>query len=247
MVNKMEWLTDKMVVANWKMYGSMEDTISYVGALNDFYNSNNIRISCVVCPAYLYLDRMSHLNNSKQIFIGGQHCSPNEVGAYTGDVSAAMLADVGCKFTIVAHSERRHFFKETYRMAKHQCIQAMKSRLTPILCVGEIDRDDYEMTLTEQLEDAAVTSLKGRIIIAYEPVWAIGNNTEPDSEHIKKAVALIRNIVPLAPVFYGGSVKSTNVKKVLDITDGVLVGSASINCGEFCNIIAIANDMYKVK
>lgn len=192
----MDWLSDKLVVANWKMHSTLAQAVDFAVQLDHFYKSSGVDTSCVICPPYTMLDRFYSTICSDRVFLGGQHCSPNDFGAYTGDISADMLRDVGCKFVIVAHSERRHFFRETYRVAKHQCIQAARSGLIPILCVGESDKEDYEMSVIEQLDDACIKDLPGRAIIAYEPVWAIGGNTEPDVEHIKKAIAVIKKRRP---------------------------------------------------
>ncbi len=214
----------------------------------------------VLCPPFVYLSQATKSSDSK-ILLGAQNCYFEPKGAFTGEVSALMLKDLGCRYVIVGHSERRKYFKETDGVINKKIKAVLGQRMRPILCVGEQARDSFnskgelinEMSLVvgEQLERALTGIAKARlkdILIAYEPIWAIGTGNSCSPEDAMKAKLFIRKILAnlydrstaeKANILYGGSVNSKNARQYLEEAqmDGLLIGGASLNASEFAQII----------
>jgi triosephosphate isomerase len=214
------------------------------------------RLMVAVCPPFPYLDMVGKSIAGSNVRLGAQNLYPEPSGAYTGEVSAQMLADLGCRYCIVGHSERRHILGETDAMIRRKVKAALTAGLTPIVCVGELlrERDGGEtndvvasqvLSAIGGLSDAEA----GRLVFAYEPVWAIGTgrNATPEQaeevhSHIRKILAgrynaiLADNVV----IQYGGSVKAANAESLLaqPNVDGALVGGASLQADEFLEIVA---------
>lgn len=181
----------------------------------------------ILCPPFTYLQK------GNNYVLGAQNCFYKNEGAYTGEISPKMLKDLGCKYVIIGHSERREIFKEDNECINLKIKICLENKLKPILCVGEKLREDREQVLRAQLKGINDKN----IIIAYEPVWAIGTGKACELEDILSSYNLIKKIAKENKVLYGGSVNSINAKDIINITDGVLVGGASINKKEFLKII----------
>lgn len=181
----------------------------------------------ILCPPFTYLQK------GNNYVLGAQNCFYKNEGAYTGEISPKMLKDLGCKYVIIGHSERREIFKEDNECINLKIKICLENKLKPILCIGEKLREDREQVLRAQLKGINDKN----IIIAYEPVWAIGTGKACELEDILSSYNLIKKIAKENKVLYGGSVNSINAKDIINITDGVLVGGASINKKEFLKII----------
>lgn len=234
---------NKIIVANWKLNGSFQFIDSYFNALQ----SVNIKsdICAIICPPYVYLDKCNQ--KSQLFYIGAQDCSNLKSGAFTGDISTKMLKDSNCQFCLVGHSERRQIFKQTNADVKLKTINLINEGLNPILCVGETLEEKELGKTKEILKKQIIESLPQNpsnkaIIIAYEPIWAIGTGLTPSLEEIDIIHSYIKsgiNNYKNFKILYGGSVKSSNAEEImtLDNVDGVLVGGASLDPVEFRKIL----------
>lgn len=221
------------IIGNWKMNGSLADARIYSEKLDNFFREKKLRSQVVVCPPYIYLAE-THGHFKK----GGQDCSENENGAFTGEVSAEMLSEMGCGYVILGHSERREMAETSKQIAKKAEI-AHKYNLKTVICVGEKDGEDFVEVVKEQLDKSLAISCDPRnTVIAYEPVWAIGTGKTPTLKQIEERHAYIKENCKF-PVLYGGSVKPENsglISKVPNV-DGLLVGGASLEAESFISII----------
>lgn len=180
---------------------------------------------------------------SSPLSVGGQDCHAEKSGAFTGNVSAAMLKDQGCTHVIVGHSERRALHGETSEMVAAKARAVHAEGMTAIICVGETDAErtagKAESVVTDQLKKSIPgEATPGNTVVAYEPVWAIGTGKTASPDDIRQMHALIRGQVGEISILYGGSVKGTNAKEIMSTpnVDGVLVGGASLKAGEFIDI-----------
>jgi len=246
----------KTIIANWKMN---PQTLQEAEELLSSVMGNEVnKVDLVICPPFVYLERMQVLLKDKDkenlISLGAQNCHWEDKGAFTGEVSASMLKNLGISYVIIGHSERRWKMLETDEMINKKIKTILKHGLTPILAVGEKKREgNYRDMVTNQLTQALAgidpNDIK-KIIIAYEPVWAIGTGIYDKPEDTVEMVDLIRDYLSKLQisdfkVLYGGSVNSGNIADFVlkaDI-DGVLVGGASINQEEFKGIIKIVSNI----
>lgn len=210
----------KYVVANWKMNGSRNLFDQY---LNNFNEADNI----IVCPPFIYL------NTSAKIHLGAQNIFHEPKGAFTGELSTQMLNDVGVKYCLVGHSERRQHFAETNNMVRLKAQACLDASITPIICIGET-LAEHEANLTnsvlqKQLDECLPSN--GAFWLAYEPIWAIGTGKTPTIDEIHSVHLMVREKLPQTKLLYGGSVDPTNAKSIFAVTnvDGVLVGGASLD------------------
>lgn len=242
----------KMIAGNWKMHGNLVENkqllsavIAGLDGLCDAYFT--------VCVPYPYLSSVQTVLQSTNITWGAQNVSQYEKGAYTGEVSAAMLNDFGCSYVIVGHSERRTLFFEENHVVAEKYVATQQAGLTPILCIGET-LEQREAGITEQIIEeqlAAVIDLAGieslsKAIIAYEPVWAIGTGKTASPQQAQDIHAFIRNIVmardssvaKYLTILYGGSVKANNASDLFAMPDidGGLIGGASLIANDFIAI-----------
>jgi triosephosphate isomerase len=242
----------KFVVGNWKLNGSLPGNESLLRAILKEVTPQPARHLAVCVPAP-YLAQVRGLLQGSPVAWGGQDVSRFEKGAYTGDVSAAMLAEFGCRFSIVGHSERRTLFGDTDAVVAEKHAAARKAGLTPIFCVGETlderERGVTEAVLARQLdavlEQQGAAALDGALM-AYEPVWAIGTGRTATSAQAQEAHAFLRGRVALKdasvagrlPILYGGSVKGSNAGELFAMpdVDGGLIGGASLVADEFVAI-----------
>nr|WP_237392701.1 triose-phosphate isomerase [Steroidobacter denitrificans] len=214
-------------------------------------------VEVAVCPPFVYLWEAARLLKSSSIALGAQSTCAEAVGAFTGEVSAAMLKDVGCQYVIVGHSERRALYKEDDALVARKFLAARAQDLTPILCVGET-LEEREQGLTDQVVsrqlnavlDVAGVAAMGTAVIAYEPVWAIGTGKNATPQQAQEVHAHIRaevgardaNIAAGVRILYGGSVKAANAREIFSMpdVDGGLIGGASLAADEFLKICAAA-------
>ena len=214
-------------------------------------NIKNIEI--IICPPFIYLTKLEKL--ATKLKIGAQNCHYKENGAYTSEVSPSMLKNLKCKYVIIGHSERRNYFKETDEIINKKLLAIFKSKLKPILCVGEKQKEQMITVIKSQLKIGLKNINRAKaqdLIIAYEPVWAIGtgnfcdpNDVVQTNLFIKQTLSKIynRKLAEKIPILYGGSVNANNADSYIKIgkMNGVLVGNASLNSSEFINIIKKIN------
>lgn len=215
-------------------------------------SQNEADCDVLICPPATLLSQMSDLLAGSVVKTGGQDCHAKNSGAHTGDISAEMLADAGCAFVIVGHSERRTDHDETDADVKAKALAVAEAGLTPIICIGETqaqrEAGETLKVLESQLRGSVPTSLTGaEQVVAYEPVWAIGTGLVPEIEDIREAHAHIRKVLTEMGVadadqvklLYGGSVKPGNAKEILSVANvnGALVGGASLKAVDFLGII----------
>jgi triosephosphate isomerase len=237
--------TRKLIAGNWKMNGRQASARALLAALGE----GPFKADVAVCPPFPLLGLAADAVTGTGIALGAQDCSAQGDGAFTGDVSAPMLKDMGCHYVILGHSERREIHKESDMLIAAKMAAAHKAGLHVILCVGEKDaaapQDMKELTVRIQLRNSlAPGASSANTTIAYEPVWAIGSGLTPTNDQITAMHKHIRASLPEAMkgarILYGGSVKGDNAGTILtlDGVDGALVGGASLKAEEFLRIIA---------
>mgnify|MGYP000255756233 CR=1 FL=1 len=241
-----------LVLANWKMNGSLRANRELIeGMVSGWGSLSNTDV--VVCPPFVYLPQVVELVAQTEIGLGAQDMSKAALGAYTGEVSAQMLAEFKCRFVLVGHSERREQHNESDRDVAEKFTATQNAGLVPVLCVGETlaQRDAGEALAVIGQQLAAVFKLAGRdalesAVIAYEPVWAIGTGRTASPSQAQEVHAFIRAelgaVAERVSVVYGGSVKPSNAEELFaqrDI-DGALVGGASLKAEDFLAICRAA-------
>lgn len=245
-----------LVIANWKMHGDVE---ANRGLVVSFLNLRQDRgeggAECVVCPPFPYLLQVKELLATSDVALGAQDCSHSDAGAYTGEVAAAMLADCGCSWVIVGHSERRQYHRESDALIAAKLVAAQRAGLRPVLCIGETreqrEAGEAEAVVREQLLGGLSDQGDLReVVVAYEPVWAIGTGLTATPEVAQEMHAHVRAVLrdldgrhaDAVRLLYGGSVKADNAAALFaeaDI-DGALVGGASLDAEAFATIVAAA-------
>jgi triosephosphate isomerase (TIM) len=245
-----------VVAGNWKMHGSRSANETLLADLVERVNSE-WRVDVVVFPPYVYLSDAVRVLDDSDIAVGAQDVCAEPVGAFTGQVAAAMLKDVGSRYVIVGHSERRRLYHEDDALVARKFDAVSKARLTPVLCVGETleerEANRTEAVVARQLD--AVTAMNGvasfaNAIVAYEPVWAIGTGRNASPEQAQAVHAFVRHRIAAQDakigkdlrILYGGSVKASNAAELFERpdVDGGLVGGASLSADEFLQICAAA-------
>src|SRR5690606_19100980 len=244
----------KLIAGNWKMNG-LGASLSEAEALRADLQGAAPDCRVALCPPATLIERMSAAVSGSRIEVGGQDCRAEESGAYTGDVSAAMLRDAGATLVILGHSERRQGYGETDLLVSAKAEAAAQAGLEPIVCVGE--------TLAQREAGQAVEVVRGQVMnslplalggrafaVAYEPVWAIGTGLTPTLEQIEEVHRAVRAAMlerlgmaaAAAPILYGGSVKPDNARDILSVPEvgGALVGGASLRAADFLRIIRAA-------
>ncbi|OLB85724.1 MAG: triose-phosphate isomerase [Acidobacteriales bacterium 13_2_20CM_2_55_5] len=244
----------KLMVANWKMYKTPDQTRDFFRAFLPLI-ADHTRDEIAVCPSFVCLAAAVEAAKGSHVAIGGQNLHWEKEGAYTGEISAGMLLAAGCTHVIIGHSERRQYFGETDDTVNRKLKTALEAGLTPIVCVGEV-LEEREAGLTEDVLRRqclrafhAISGKKaGKLVIAYEPVWAIGTGKTATPRLAAEAHVLIRGEAAKAfgdkmaeslRILYGGSVKPENAKSLMseEEIDGALVGGASLNATSFAAII----------
>jgi len=244
------------IVANWKLNGSREFNYQWILDFSKSFNGENFS-SLGIAPASLYIDHLKSVIGDRGIKIGAQNIDLEETGARTGEISASMIKDLGCEFSIIGHSERRILFHETNQIISQKLIQANNNSVIPILCVGESAEENQSNITFNVIEQQIIESLEGvtnlnSMIIAYEPVWAIGSGKIPNPEEINSVHEMIKDVVQsrfpkigLESVLYGGSVSFKNASSLFEQKniDGALIGGASLDGKEFALIANVFNEL----
>jgi len=244
----------KLMAANWKMYKTPDQTRDFFRAFLPLI-ADHTRDEIAVCPSFVCLAAAVEAAKGSHVAIGGQNLHWEKEGAYTGEISAGMLLAAGCTHVIIGHSERRQYFGETDDTVNRKLKTALEAGLTPIVCVGEV-LEEREAGLTEDVLRRqclrafhAISGKKaGKLVIAYEPVWAIGTGKTATPRLAAEAHVLIRGEAAKAfgdkmaeslRILYGGSVKPENAKSLMseEEIDGALVGGSSLNATSFAAII----------
>lgn len=248
----------KVIIAgNWKMNKSFTEADNFLSDLTDFLEEKDLQnVEVIVCPPSLYLEVATDYADESQFRVGSQNVSSYNFGAYTGEISAPMLASIDCDYCIIGHSERRKYFNDTDDLVNAKLAILQQNEIIPIVCVGET-LEEREAGITNdvvvgQLEGAFRNiKIENDIVIAYEPVWAIGTGKTATPAEAQEVHSLIRSwliehynreTAESLPLLYGGSVKPDNIKDLLsqpDI-DGGLIGGASLDFEKFVSLIDIA-------
>jgi len=250
------------VAANWKMNPSnIDDALDLVRGVLSVARGHADRVEVSIFPPFPWLLAVSEVLVESGVKLGAQDCFWEMSGAFTGEVSPAMLRAL-CQWVIVGHSERRVYLGETDEMVAKKAAAALSCELSVIMCVGEL-ADHYDAGTSDQVVSAQVRAGlanctaddSARLVIAYEPVWAIGTGKNADPEHAYKTMRLIRKIVGemigagaarKVRILYGGSVNSGNVQAYVELPycDGCLVGGASLDASEFAHIVRVTAEVY---
>ncbi|MDO8663206.1 MAG: triose-phosphate isomerase [Candidatus Omnitrophota bacterium] len=253
-----------IIAGNWKMYKTIKEAIELSNGLKrELFKLDNQDIDVVLCPPFTALSEVYEVITESNIMLGAQNLYWLDEGAFTGEVSGKMLKEAGCNFVIIGHSERRQFFGETNESVNKKIKAALANELTPILCCGETLKEREAGKTFDVLKDHAQNGLAGiskegilKIVIAYEPVWAIGTGKTATSVQAQEAHKFIRDL--LAKLYdqevagqvriqYGGSVKPENITELMQQpdVDGALVGGASLQVASFTDIVKKAAEVLK--
>ncbi len=239
-----------LIAANWKMHGGREQARHLIEALVSA-GVGGRESELVICPPSLYISHVANLLEGSGMALGAQNMHPADQGAFTGEISAPMLLEFGCRYVIIGHSERRQLFAETDADVAAKCRAAVSWGLTPIVCVGETaeqrDLGQTEAAVLQQLSAVMEDMVSlANAVIAYEPVWAIGTGLTASPAQAQEVHALIRKTVAgrdakvadALRIVYGGSVKAANAEALFSAVDidGALVGGASLLADEFIGI-----------
>jgi triosephosphate isomerase len=244
------------IAANWKLNKTIAEAEAYiqallpeVGAIGD--------VEIVICPPFTALQAMVDSARGSSVQVYAQNMHEADSGAFTGEVSLPMLAEIDVQGVILGHSERRQYYNETDRALQQKVPQALEGGLTPLLCVGETEeereRGDTERKLRHQVQEALEKVPKDRlaeVVIAYEPIWAIGTGLTATADQAQEAIAFVRALVEdrdkavgeAVRILYGGSLKPDNAAELLALPDvnGALVGGASLEAASFAEIVEAA-------
>lgn len=251
----------KFLMGNWKMYKTVGESVAFAETLSESTNELPDSVDYAIAAPFTALYALG-AKLPAPVKLGAQNLYYEAQGAYTGEVSAAMLADVGTAYVLVGHSERRHVFNESDEWIRHKVHAVTRANMTPVLCVGEDLRQrelNHTLRVCERQTISGFAELSaadvGRAVIAYEPVWAIGSGQTPSAEEAEKVIQAIRGVVEAAKgsaaaasvrILYGGSVKPDNIAGFtgqLNI-DGALVGGASLEPASFLKLaLAVDNGL----
>ena len=237
----------KIIAGNWKMNGKLENLLEIKKISNEFAQS---KIEIIICPPFTLLSAASEI--AKNVHLGAQNLHPESEGAFTGEISADMLVDLGVSYSIIGHSERRNEHNETNEIVARKVKISLEKKLQTIICIGETELQRKENSTLEILEQQLLGSLENNLnfenlIVAYEPIWAIGTGLIPKVSEISKIHDFIRvRLVELygsnasdIPLLYGGSVNGSNASELFNVdnVNGALVGGASLSFKNFAPII----------
>ncbi|MGM0601455.1 MAG: triose-phosphate isomerase [Candidatus Rifleibacteriota bacterium] len=243
-----------MIAANWKMHKTNQEAKTFMAELLPKISDVKER-DVLICPPFTLIQSIDEGRDDSNVLLGAQNMYFEEKGAFTGEISPGMLKDLNCDFVILGHSERRWVFGESDDLINKKVLAAFSNALIPVLCVGE-QLDEREKNMTDQvilnqlekdLKDVS-DEYMNRIVIAYEPVWAIGTGKNATAKDAKEAISLIREFIhsrygnetaEKVRILYGGSVKPHNVNTYMDQEgiDGALVGGASLEVDSFVSLI----------
>lgn len=246
-------MKSKLVIGNWKSNGSLDASQALVRAV---LNGVPASVRCAVCVPYPYLSLVGGLLAGRPVSVGAQNVSEHGDGAFTGEVSARMLAEFGCRYVLVGHSERRSLLAESDESVARKAGLVLEAGMIPVVCIGEtlVQREAGEVrtVLARQLDALEMVlgpSLLGNLVVAYEPVWAIGTGRTASPEQVQDVLGFVRawfaariEGADALDILYGGSVKPENAAELFTLPDsnGGLIGGASLKADEFLAICAAA-------
>ena len=241
-----------IIAGNWKMHKTIAEALDFVNAVKDRVNNDNVE--AVICAPFTLLKDLKEATKGTNIKIGAQNMHFEEKGAFTGEISPLMLKELDMEYVVIGHSERRQYFNETDETVNKKVLKALEVGIDPILCVGETleereagnTKDVCKVQVEKALENVSKEDL-AKVVIAYEPVWAIGTGKTATSEDANDVIAYIREVVAnlygeLANevrIQYGGSVKPSNVAEIMNQSDidGALVGGASLEANDYVDLV----------
>ena len=247
-----------LVAGNWKMNTTLKSGRELATAVRNAVPADRPQVEVLVCPPFPYLIPVGEIVNGSGVALGAQNASDQKPGAFTGEVAVGMLLDAGCKYVILGHSERRQFFGDTDAIVNKKLKTAVAGGLDVILCVGESKQERDENRTESVLDTQMSGSLAGvdaatlaKVVIAYEPVWAIGTGVTATPDQAESAHRYLRNwlasrynsaTAETVRILYGGSVKPDNARELLSLpnVDGALVGGASLKAEQFVPILEAA-------
>ena len=244
-----------LIAGNWKMYLTTADAVALVKQLQSLLEEHDDEVEVVVCPPFTALPAVAGALKGSRIGLGAQNMHWEKEGAYTGEISAEMLTELGCRYVILGHSERRQYFGEADPQVNRKLKAALECRVTPILCIGETLAEREEGLTLQVVGGQLKGGLSGvsaqageRVAVAYEPVWAIGTGRTATPEQAEEVHAFIRKrltehwgetAAAKIRILYGGSVKPDNIDALMaePEIDGALVGGASLKADTFARIV----------
>ena len=245
----------KIVAGNWKMNKTLQEGMALAAELNDMLKADKANCDVVICTPFIHLAKVSDMIDHSVLQLGAENCADKQSGAYTGEVSAAMVKSTGAEYVILGHSERREYYNETPEILKEKVLLALENGLKVIFCIGEslAEREANQQNEVVKAElEGSVFNLSEedfkKIVIAYEPIWAIGTGKTATSDQAEEIHAYIRSVIADrygkavaedTSILYGGSCKASNAPELFakpDI-DGGLIGGASLKAADFKGII----------
>ena len=233
-------MTRKLIVANWKMYLGHNASIALATELSKIAHKDTL----VLCPTTTSLSELCAIGKDKSFFVGAQNVSAQNIDAFTGEIKAAMLKEIGVSYVIIGHSERRAYLHESGSDINQKIVNAIAEGLTPVICVGE-DKISYKSQKSKEVIAMQLDEIKfnvdwSKVVIAYEPIWSIGTGLIPKAEEIESMSRFINKKVSPKAVLYGGSVSSKNIKELRELkgVHGFLIGGASSKLDEMKEILA---------
>ncbi len=249
----------KIVAGNWKMNTTLQEGVQLAKNVNDILAKNAPKCTVILGTPFIHLTEVVKVVDAKNIKVAAENCADKEKGAYTGEVSAAMVKSTGAQYVILGHSERRTYYGETDAILKEKVDLALANGLLPIFCIGEVleqrEANKQNEVVKAQVENALFHLSAedfGKIVLAYEPVWAIGTGKTATSAQAEEIHAYIRSVIAAkygkevadnTTILYGGSCKASNAKELFaqpDV-DGGLIGGASLKAEDFYGIIEAYN------
>ncbi len=244
----------KIVAGNWKMNTTLQEGVALAKEVNDSLKAVTPKCDVVICVPFTHLASVKNVIDAN-LGLGAENCADHKSGAYTGEVSAAMVASTGANYVILGHSERRQYYGETSETLKEKVALAFENNLTPIFCIGEVleerENGTYFDVVKSQIEDALFHLSAedfGKIVLAYEPVWAIGTGKTATDDQAEEMHAFIRNtilakygeeVAENTSILYGGSCKPSNAQALFakPNVDGGLIGGAALQAESFMGIV----------
>ncbi|MCM1518308.1 MAG: triose-phosphate isomerase [Pseudoflavonifractor sp.] len=245
----------KIVAGNWKMNTTLPEGIALAKEVNAALENIDAKCDVVICVPFTHLASVNAVIDQKKLGLGAENCADHKSGAYTGEVSAPMVASTGATYVILGHSERRQYYGETSETLKEKVALAFENNLTPIFCIGEVleerENGTYFDVVKKQIVDALFhlsADEFGKIILAYEPVWAIGTGKTATDDQAEEMHAFIRGVIAEkygkevadnTSILYGGSCKPSNAKALFakPNVDGGLIGGAALQADSFMGIV----------
>ncbi len=245
----------KIVAGNWKMNTTLPEGLELANEVNEALAGRDAKCDVIICVPFTHLAPIAGIIDPEKLGLGAENCADHKSGAYTGEVSAPMVASTGATYVILGHSERRQYYGETSETLREKVALALENGLTPIFCIGEVleerEADKHFDVVKAQVEEGLFNLSAedfGKIILAYEPVWAIGTGKTATDDQAQEMHAFIRSVIAgkygdevadNTSILYGGSCKPSNAKALFakpDV-DGGLIGGASLKCGDFMGIV----------